>query len=79
MVRSKEKENIMKSLSKLGLTSIGASDNPYLMLTKDYLVLSLKCTQLNQHGLVETNSRAFDHFDHIFSPSLLLHTDLDGA
>ena len=42
-------------------------------------LLSLKCTQLNQHGLAEPNSRVVDHFDHLFSPSLLLHVGLDGA
>ena len=37
MVCSEAKENIMKSLQKLGLTNIGTSNNAYLMLMKDCL------------------------------------------
>ena len=37
MVCSEAKENIMKSLPKLGLTNIEASDNAYLMLMNDFL------------------------------------------
>ena len=37
MVCSKANENIMNSLEKLGLTSIGALDKSFLISTKDFL------------------------------------------